>query len=361
MKCSVITIHHIHNFGSVFQAYALASFLEANGYEAEIIDYRPKYYDLGRNKLKTTVGRMLNLSPFLKRKRKFESFISAHETLSDKRFTELSQLEEYYKSSDNIFIAGGDQLWNDYHPCGNDNAYKLTFTDSKRKIAYGTSMGRDNFSEAELAKIAKNVNSFYAIMLREQSTVAMLDPYVKTSVEHVIDPVGLIDLKEYERIAVKPKINEPYAVMYLAESSDLLTGAIEKLSKEMGLKIIHICGFKKKCYCDCFAKDVGPEEILGYILNADFVISASFHATLFSLLFQKQFVTLLPGEQTNARIKDVLAYVGLENRIVHSENELSRLDMKIDYSFATQKIENLKEKSKTALLKALSEVTEGTL
>lgn len=361
MKCSVITIHHIHNFGSVFQAYALARFLEINGYEAEIIDYRPSYYDLGRNRLKTMVGRALNFPPFLKRKRKFESFIATREKLSPKRFTTLSELEAYYKNSDNLFIAGGDQLWNDYHPCGSDDAYKLTFAGSTKKLAYGTSMGRDNFSETELQKIASLVDSFASIMLREQSTVTLLKPYVKAPVEHVIDPVGLIDLKEYESIAVKPKINEPYAVMYLADSSELLDSAIEKLSKEMGLKIVHICGFKKKCYCDHFVKDAGPEEILGYILNADFVISASFHATLFSLLFQKQFVTLLPGEQTNARIKDVLTYVGLEDRILHNENELSQLDVKIDYSFATQKIEEFKKASEAALLKALSEITKGQL
>ena len=130
MKCSIITIHHIHNFGSVFQAYALAHFLEMNGYETEIIDYRPGYYDLGRNKLKTVVGRALNLVPYSNRKRKFETFISEHEVLSDKQFTNISELEVYYRDSDRIFIAGGDQLWNSYHPCGNDDAYKLVFTDS---------------------------------------------------------------------------------------------------------------------------------------------------------------------------------------------------------------------------------------
>lgn len=51
MECSIITMHQIHNFGSVSQAYAIAHFLEMNGYKTEIIDYRPRYYDLGRNKI----------------------------------------------------------------------------------------------------------------------------------------------------------------------------------------------------------------------------------------------------------------------------------------------------------------------
>ena len=359
MKCSIITIHHIHNFGSVFQAYSLAHFLEMNGYETEIIDYRPGYYDLGRNKLKTVIGRVLNLVPYSKRKIKFETFICEHEVLSNKQFSNISELEAYYRDSDRIFIAGGDQLWNSYHPCGNDDAYKLVFTDSSQKIAYGTSMGRDNFSDEELKKIAPLVDGFQKIMLREQSTVSLLQRYVKTSVNHVIDPVGLLDTKEFEAIAVKPKIDEPYAVMYLADSGELLDQAIELLSKKIGLKIVHICGLKKKCYCDYFIKDAGPEEILGYILYADFVLSASFHATMFSLMFQKQFATLLPGEQTNARINDLLEYVGLENRVIHCKEELIQLENEIDYYFADQVIKDFREESRAELLSALSEIAKG--
>ncbi len=359
MKCSILTIHHIHNFGSVFQAYALARFLEMNGYETEIIDYRPAYYDLGRNKLKTVVGRALNFVQYSKRKKKFETFISEHESLTDKQFSSIAELKEYYRDSNHIFIAGGDQLWNNYHPCGNDDAYKLVFTDSIKKLAYGTSMGRDNFSEKELEKIAVLIENFQKIMLREQSTVSLLQRYVTVSVKHVIDPVGLLEKKEFETIAVKPQISEPYAVMYLADSGELLNQAINVLSKKMGLKIVHICGFKKKCDCDYFIKDAGPEEILGYILHAEFVLSASFHATMFSLMFQKQFATLLPGEQTNARINDLLEYVGLENRVIHGYEELVQLETKIDYFSVNQVLENFREESGAALLRALSEMEES--
>lgn len=359
MKCSIITIHHIHNFGSIFQAYALAHFLEINGYETEIIDYRPSYYNLGRNRFKTIVGRLLNIIPYYKRKKKFEKFISENEVLSAKQFFTISELEAYYRGSDRIFIAGGDQLWNNYHPCGNDDSYKLKFVKSRKKIAYGTSMGRDNFSTDELKKISALIDDFQKIMLREQSTVSLIQEYLSVPVSHVIDPVGLLDIKDFETIAKKPDIEEPYAVMYLADSGDLLNHAIEILSKKLGLKIVHICGFKKKCYCDYFIKDAGPEEILGYILHANFVLSASFHATMFSILFQKQFATLLPGEQTNARINDLLSFVGLESRIIHSNEEINQLEDEIDYSFANKIISDFREESRAALMKSLSEMVEG--
>lgn len=357
MKCSIMTIHHIHNFGSVFQAYALCEFLKENDFDVEIVDYRPKYYDYGKNKWKSIVARVLNYKSYCTRRKKFERFVTKYESLSEQQFHTVAELDLYYSSKEHIFIAGGDQLWNSYHPCGNDAAYKLVFAEKAKKIAYGTSMGRDNFLESELTKIADETKNFSRIMLREQSTVEMLKSHTNVSVSHVIDPVGLIDADELKKMAVKPEINEPYAVMYLADSSELLNKAIAILSKKLGLKIVHICGFKKKCYCDFFEKDLGPQEILGYILHAEFVLSASFHATMFSLLFNKQFATLLPGTQTNARIKDLLQKVNLENRIIQSDDKLKQIDVKIDYNEVNQIITDFRNKSRDELLNSLLDLS----
>ncbi len=240
MKCLIITIHHIHNFGSVFQAYSLCRFLEENGYEAELIDYRPSYYKKGKNSFKTLIGKVLNLRAYLARKKKFENFIKTHDKLSKKRFYNFQALQKYYRQSTQIFIAGGDQLWNNYHPCGNDDAYKLTFVDNVNKIAYGTSMGRDNFNEADLKLIASKVADFDKIMLREKTSVSVFSQYTKKNVLHVIDPVGLVDIEEFKKFAKKPKMDKPYAVMYLAASSEILDKAVDILSKQLGLKILRV-------------------------------------------------------------------------------------------------------------------------
>lgn len=358
MKCKILTIHHIHNFGSVFQAYSLQKFLQDQGYEVEIVDYRPGYYDAGKNKLKTLVGKALNLKPYLIRKKKFGHFVKKYEKLSAKRITVAAQLAEQYEKEDAVWIAGGDQLWNNYHPCGRDDVYKLTFAKNGRKLAYGTSMGRDNFTGEELNAIAHKVKDFEHIMLRENCTVDMLSPYTDVQVSHVIDPVGLLEPETFLEIVKKPAIKEPYAVMYLADSSPLLDRAVDILSKKLGLKIIHICGFRKKCYCDLFEKDAGPEEILGYIANAQFVLSASFHATMFSLMFNKPFATLLPGTKTNARIEDLLQTVGLEERILKTEEDLAVLDQTIDYTNPNRILNEFKEKSRSLLLQSLGKETE---
>ena len=357
MKCSVITIHHIHNFGSVFQAYALARFLKDSGYEAETIDYCPAYYEVGKSKWKTLIGRALNLRAYRTRKKKFENFIRTHNQLTPKTYTTMEELARAYAQDDGIFIAGGDQLWNDYHPCGKDDAYKLTFTRGK-KLAYGTSMGRDSFDAEALAALGEKTKDFRRIMLRESVTVPLLAPYTPAEVLHVIDPVGLLTAEDFAKIAKKPDIDEPYAVMYLADSGEVLDAAVAHLSKKLGLKIVHICGFKKKCYLDRFEKSAGPEEILGYILHADFVLSASFHATMFSLLFNKPFATLLPGTKTNARIEDILGYVGLSNRILHSVEELAELDRPVDFTPVNEKLLAFREHSQQALLDTLAAINK---
>ena len=346
MNIHIITIHHIHNFGSVFQAYCLQKYLSDLGHNVDIIDYRPAYYDAGRNKIKSVVGRLLNLKAYLRRKKKYENFIKEYDTLSKERFTNLIQLNAIYKNSNDFFIAGGDQLWNSYHPCGKDDAYKLVFTSSSNKAAIGTSMGRNSQTEEELTEIASKLKDFKAVLLREFRTVERLSEFTDIPCNHVIDPVGLIEPDHLRLMAKKPFIDEPYAVMYLADSGKVLDECVRRLSKDMGLKIVHLCGFRKKCYCDVFEKDTGPRELLGYILNSDFVLSASFHATMFAIIFNKQFATLLPNTQTNERIEGLLNYFGLEDRIIRSPSDADQLNKKIDYAPVNNKLKRFIEKSK---------------
>ncbi|MGI6334765.1 MAG: polysaccharide pyruvyl transferase family protein [Saccharofermentanales bacterium] len=115
MKISILTIHSIHNFGSVFQAYALCKYLNDQGYEAEIIDYNPIYFR--RKSLKTIIGQWLFFKQYNTRKRKFETFINENIRLSSHKYFSLDDLKDNPPQAD-IYIAGGDQLWNSYHDSG---------------------------------------------------------------------------------------------------------------------------------------------------------------------------------------------------------------------------------------------------
>ena len=326
MKIYIITIHCIHNFGSVFQSYGLVKYLNDQGYDAKIIDYRPAYYRKGRNQIRKYASIVLNPVAYFKQYKRYLSFIKENLPVSPKAYYTIEELAEL-NSEDAIFIAGGDQIWNSFHPCGKDDAYKLTFACGKYKLSYGTSMGRNSFTELELEELRSKIEDFQSIGLREQSTVPMLQPYSKCEVYH-------------------------------ANSSSLLDKVIEYMAQKKGLKVVHVCGFSKKCRCDFFLKSTGPSDLLNLIYYSDFVVSASFHATLFSILLHKQFCTLLPEAGTNTRIEDALSYFHLDDRIIRDEDDLKVLDSEIEFCNADSIKDNLVKNSKDKLIKIIEQYND---
>lgn len=328
MKIKIITIHNIPNFGSVFQTYALTMFLKDNGYDdTEVIDYNPPYFK--PSSFKARIAMLLNLRAYVRRGKKFSDFIKLHIPITAKSFTTKNELDKAIFDAD-VMIAGGDQLWNVYHACGLDDVYKLTFFKGK-KISYATSMGQESFPIDALNDLSSKIRDFSAVSVRETSSVDLLK---KVGIQAVscVDPVFLLPASHYEKLL--PTVNEPpYLLVYLVTPSKLLEDSIEYLSKKHGLKIILCSGFSKKCTCDKFLKDLGPDEILSYIKHADIVLSSSFHATSFSLIFEKQFFTILPDVHTNERIVNLLHVRGLSNRIISDSTNLkSELNKTIDYS-----------------------------
>lgn len=354
MKYLIITIHCIPNFGSVFQSYALTKFLNTQGYETSIIDYRPTYYSRGRNVVRKYGSILLNLFPYLKQKRNFDSFIRKNIPLTKPTLYTIDDLKKLPVEGV-VYISGGDQLWNSFHPSGRDDAYKLTFISGVKKLAIGTSMGRTSFSDEELRELSSKVKDFSFIGLREQSTVELLKPYLSTPVNHVVDPVLLLRKNDYLKLCGdKPYIKDPYLLMYMTAKSEKLNKTVEYVSKKLGLKIVHVSGFSKKCKCNYFLKSIGPETLLNLIVHARFVISSSFHATLFSILFEKQFCSFLPESGTNTRIEDLLSFYGLSNRIIHDASEVKRTDSLIDYTQVTNTVEHFSEQSRQMIISAIS-------
>lgn len=349
MKIRIITIHGIPNFGSVFQSYGLCKYLTDNGFtDTKVIDYTPDYY---KNKsIVSTLGRFLNYKSYVTRTKKFRGFLEKNLPMTAENFKTFEELKNHNFDAD-VYIAGGDQLWNVFYSCGNDDAYKITFAKGK-KISYSTSMGQRAFEKEQLEMLGEKIRSFSAVSVREPSTVSLLES-VGINATWCVDPVFLLNVSEYEKF-IKP-VNEPdYMMVYLVTPSKLLEDCIKYLSEKYNLKVILCSGFSKKCTCDKFIKDLGPDEMLSYIKNAKIVLSSSFHATAFSLIFEKQFFTILPGEHTNERITDLLEMRGLSNRIVTDETLLENtLDGVIDYSKTKNYAEHI-ERSQEYLQRALA-------
>lgn len=328
MRIRIITIHGIPNFGSVFQSYGLCEYLKQTGYEdVRVIDYNPDYYN--RRGLKAFLGKLLNYKNYVVRKKKFRSFVEKNIPLTEKGFKTSEELKNYDFDAD-VYVAGGDQLWNVFHRSGNDGAYRLAFAKGK-KISYATSMGQKDFPHNELMKLCEDIKDFSSVSVRERSSVGLLE---KGGIHatHCVDPVFLLEKEDYEKF-IKPVKQPKYLMVYLVTPSPLLEKTINYLKEKYNLKVILCGGFSKKCTCDEFLKDLGPDEILSYIKNAEIVLSSSFHATSFSIIFEKQFFTILPDEHTNERIEDLLNQFELSHRIISDNSEFeTALNDVIDYN-----------------------------
>ncbi len=349
---NIITLHSIPNPGSVLQAYALQQFLFENGYNNEIVDYRPLYSILGKSKIKGIMREFLFRKNQKSLLSKYNTFIENNMKLTHNTYNNFKSLVDNPPIADK-YLTGSDQLWNLSYNSGKDDAYFLKFINSNNKYAFATSVGKSSIPVDELNTILKNINTFKSISTREKSTSEILSKKLSRNIEWVCDPVFLLDKNKYMDM-IKPVDFKDYVVIYLSKSSNFLNSIVEKIKKEYGYKIILLGGNITRCSCDLHVKDLGPYDFLSYLYNAKLVISSSFHATAFSHIFHKEFIAILP-EGNSERIESLLQLTGMENRIIRNIDELSCLRDKIDFNIVDQKLCGFINNSKQFLIKKICE------
>lgn len=369
MKIGQLTFHASHNYGSVLQAYALSTKLQSLGHETEFINLRPQSqkdaYKIIRKSHKgiRRVFRYM-IYPALKRRYDhFERFINHVLPVSSNEFISTEELKEKRFDYD-AYICGGDQIWNpsclDF-----ETAYYLQFLpqgSTSKKISYSPSFGKTEFDEETTANIKKWLESFDAISVREQRGAELIRTLTDKKVEVVCDPVLLLDKKEWEAMAVAPKIKKPYILVYFLENNHGSRDLIEYIKKTTGYEVVvfneYIRDFFKPYHK---AYGASPEEFVGLFMNASFVYTNSFHGTVFATIFEKPFLTAIASDQETAvnnndsRKIDYLHMIGLYNRLYKSGLPDEKLLLNVNYNGASKKINEFKESSLTYLLASLQD------
>ena len=328
MRINIITIHAMHNPGSVLQAWALQEYISKSGHDCRIIDYRPHYFYSEGNDLKHFIKNLLYHREMDSRSNKFDVFIKQNMNLTSTYYS-FSELEAEGSSAE-ITIAGSDQLWNTDFQCGWDDAFYLNFVKSGRLVSYSTSVGKKIIDENNKLRLMKELPKFDCISVREKSTADTLSNMLNREVSFVCDPVLLLGADEYKPF-IRSNIVTPskYVMVYLSPKCNALDLLVSRY-KTQGYTIVLVGGFSKRCQCDLHIKDAGPEEFLTYLYHADVVISNSFHATAFAHIFHKPFWALLP-ERNSERICSLLAVSGLENRGIDPNGGFSINERLIDW------------------------------
>lgn len=373
MKIGIVTFNSAHNYGAVLQAWALQEYLRGEGHDPSIINYRindiDKLYRIykPRNPYKNQalnglVHRAQDVKAYFRDKnkykkyRKFEHFIN-HTLNTTKAVTTYQQLLKQEYDFD-VLISGSDQVWNGSFTKMNP-AYFLNFgTPEMKRISYAASIGKDEIADNEALQFQKYIKNFDYISVREEKAKEQVLRFIDDDVEVVVDPTLLLSRDKYDEIKIDPKINQEYIYVHnvhLVKVDERLNAMAEELSKRTGLPIVH--NRPDYSFTNEAGKflDGGPEEFIGWIANARYVIANSFHATVFSMIYHKEFITI-PHFQNPDRMRFFLGSLGIGNHLIDVPENLPAdlKDLAIDYDSVEEKRHKMRERSVAFLKRALA-------
>lgn len=343
MKVGIITFHRAENFGAIMQAFALQSYLISLGHSVDIIDYRCKaiemQYDilnprmlLSRKNifysLKEYSSRLISLKKRFVKKRKYNTFREQYIHMS-KSVKVVNDSLGY-----DIYITGSDQVWNLHITKGFDKSFFLDFQTrlGVKKISYAASSEKDpkGLLSKESARIKASLSSYYAVSVREPFLKETLSQITDKEISICCDPTFLLGKEVYESIMKKPNL-ERFVLYYEMTVSQAGEKIARDIAEKKGIPLVIIQGGYKKRQKEegiINLQDVGPAELLGYISQADTILTTSFHGLSLSLIFNKDFWVL--SHSGNLRQKNILSILGLEGRMLDNENQYDENDT-IDY------------------------------
>lgn len=336
-KVYTITFHDVKNYGAVLQAYALQKKILNFGYKTEIIDFLPidlmkpyevKFFNFSFG-IKNFISSIFAYKLLQKKEKFFKDFKEKNLLLTNKKYYTREDLE-IDKKKFQICIAGSDQIWNPdifYSP-----VYFLDFGNEKMKrISYAASFGQEKISKNYRKKIQEHLKKIDKISVREHSGIKIIKELVNKNAEQVIDPVFLISNNEWKNlknnIVENLKLKNGYILLYYMEKTSLLFELAENLKNYLKKPIVVIhpnCGLKtqmetlKSKNINLF--NIGPQEFISLFVEADCIITNSFHGTAFSIIFDKPF--LIGNHSTrNTRLESLLKLIKLEKRFINTNDK----------------------------------------
>lgn len=350
-KCGILTFQFAHNYGAQLQAYALKEQIKKLNCNVEIINYgtfqTTNVYKLFKFPKKNGIAIIRELKNSLFRKTQYDLFIEFAKTEMNFDIRKAKDDELDNTSDYDCIVVGSDQVWNK-KITGADNKYFLENVDnSVNKVAYSASIGiidDDNkFNSLEIEEIEQ----FDHISVREKDAKEYLESIVKKPIFQTVDPVFLLEKYQWKKMWKIPnKLPEKYIAVCTLKYDSELQKEIEKLEKKMQIPAfcIHPLAWKQKKGKQLY--NIGPREFLWFIGNAEIVVTNSFHAAAFSVIFGRRLV-YNNIETKNSRITSLLELCG------HEENKaIEIIDTKqLDF----RKLNEMITESKEYLCKAILE------
>jgi coenzyme F420-reducing hydrogenase beta subunit len=297
------------NYGSVASYYGLNRTLEKLGYSVLMID-------------KPDLGKKNDMEMGMTHSRRF-----AKEHYNISQSYSLKNLEKLNELCD-TFVLGSDQVWNYGVSKNFGKAKYFDFVrDDKKKIAYASSFGHevDFAPEDEQKNISKLMRRFDAISIREEQGVKLAEKIYGVKAKYVVDSAFLVEKEIYEELAVKSRFKEkkPYIASYILDPTPKIREALLHVSKELKLPLINVLDGvpwlwkknKEKLNLDVVA-DVQIEEWLYILKNSEFVITDSYHGSIFAALFGKTFIPIVNKHRGKSRFSSLGSMLDITERLI---------------------------------------------
>lgn len=359
MKIKTITTWADYNYGASLQAYALLTYLQKQGHDAELIKFLPPY--------QTRMYDYLWVNPESKASRywvtrwiyRFAKFAQRMTTLKRKKvfdefnFQTLRTTDTTYRTYEELcanppeaglYIVGSDQVWNVLYDAGRDPSFYLEFVRGGRKASYAASFSYLDIDEENRNRIAASLRNFDGVAVREYHGRDLLQTMGIEST-WVLDPVFLLPLSEWNKLATETDdsvyaSSDKYVLIYDFEGNGELKAFAQEYAYRHGLKIYAITDKYPLKYAHKNFKDAGPKEFVRMIAGCEAFISNSFHGTAFSIMYHKPvFVFNRRRHKVNSRMESLLTLFDLKDCIVDDNSDRHLL---MDKAFDWDKIEHIR-------------------
>lgn len=348
-KVGIVTITSGANYGNRLQNYAMQITLRKLGYNPYTIRKKDE-----RKSVKGTIKKLVKhitgykYTPLDKRIERFEKFNRKYICFS-KNYIESDDYSKKLCDEFDYFICGSDQIWNPNYRM-NTGCHFLSFVKGKNKISVSASLGIQNITESDSKRISKWMRELDAISVREKVAKDICEKIVGKKVSVLIDPTLMLDEEEWTKIAKKPKNmkNDDYILCYfLGSVNESCIADIKEYASNKKVKIVFLediwrnLGFSSN---EEYTYD--PSEFVWLISNSKFVITDSFHATVFSVIFKKKFIIVPRLDQKNnmnSRFDSLLEMFEIENAIYNKDFGIEQ-NLKVDYKKVKQILDCEKKK-----------------
>lgn len=355
MKIGILTQHLHNNYGGLLQAFALQRFLSEQGHDVLTIDFITDNIGATVNKksLLTEVRKIIiyfirkhilrrNIRSVFQESDKVKANVGketkrfvAENVRTTQKLTSIEQLEYLGSYKFDAYVVGSDQVWRPRYSPGLSAFFLDFLSDCKetKRVSYAASFGIDNcdeYSSSELITFSKLLQKFNGVSVREDSAVQLCKKHFDVIAEQVLDPTMLLKKEDYIELVIKDKVpaSDGNMMVYVLDKSSEKIKIIEQVAKVKGL----------------IPFTVMPSDVSGVyppvtkwlrgFMDAEYIVTDSFHGVAFSILFNKQFIAIGNENRGIARFTSILKKFGLEKRLLIDGRELDKsiLEEKVDYN-----------------------------